>query len=257
MVVIYYPDSDLKKFKLITMKKLSYWSNRNPVKARIIIGVSHVVLIILALITGINTYIEEIHFSERLLFVLVNLFFLAYIFYPKRGHKEGFFIYSYHRRIRHDVTLLLSSFLILTIGVNRFAYSPIHQEEQAYEIRLMVFKPGVPNVTSKENRSELFRMFKSFRKDVKQKLNALKIDRQSHQDFTTAGKVALILLTLLLAAGVAGMVAVFACNIACSGNEGLAWAVLVGGAIGIVWLTVVVISKILRAGKEKEKVSHL
>lgn len=236
------------------MKNLSYWSKRNPVKARIIIGVSHVLLIILAITAGINTYLEEIHFSGKLLFVLVNLFFLAYILYPKRGHKEGIFIYSYRRRIRHDFILLITSSLILTIGVNKFAYSPVHQVEEKYQTRLMVFSldaSGSFNIQEKK-KSELLSTIKSFRMEMKQHLKSMKAEKQTNRAGSTAGKVALILLTLLLAMGVAALVGVFACNIACSGNEGLAWVVLIGGAIGIVWLTVVVISKILRKRNNNE-----
>ena len=60
-----------------------------------------------------------------------------------------------------------------------------------------------------------------------------------------AGKAALILLTIVVALALLYLVAALSCSIACSGAEGLAFTVALLGTGGVVFLTVVVIRRIL------------
>src|SRR5687768_5763666 len=103
------------------MKKISFWSKNNPVKARIIIGISHLLIIMIAIFLGINSYVEDVRFSKTGLLLLATVFMVAYLLYPRKGIKEGLFKYSYRRRVKHDIVMLISFTFVLVIGVNQFA----------------------------------------------------------------------------------------------------------------------------------------
>ncbi len=233
------------------MKNLSYWSKRNPIKARMIIGLFHILLIILGIMIGIRAYLDDIHISSGSLFLMVNVFFIAYMLYPKRGHKQGIFTYSYGRRVRHDFLLVLSSTWVLASGINNFAFQPSQNKLPQPQVSLMVAKmDAIDDMTSKkEFKFGVLKRIKEYRTAIKQQLKSMKADHQAKDDSKIVLKVLLITLILLGAIFSIGMIGALSCSISCSGNEGLAIVVFIGGAAAVVWLSVFLISKILKIGK--------
>lgn len=78
-----------------------------------------------------------------------------------------------------------------------------------------------------------------------------KIKKQS-KGKRNALKILLSLLTIAAMVGLAYIIAILACNIACSGAEGLAYVVAIGGLIGIIWLGVIALKNIAKIGKSNK-----
>lgn len=235
------------------MKKLSYWSKNNPVKARIIIGVSHVLLLIIGMSLGIITYIDELHIPNGFLITMVSVFFIAYMLYPVRGRKTGILKYSFYRRVKHDFILVMASSCVLAAGVNNFAFQPllIHQPQPPFTLMIAKGSFEDPGLIEKELRKNILKQIKQIRTDIKQTLKLMKADAQTGNDKKVGLKVFLIFLVLLGAAISLGGVATLSCELSCSGHEGMAVVVAVGGTAAIIGLSILAIVSILKIGKPR------
>ena len=92
--------------------------------------------------------------------------------------------------------------------------------------------------------------WKERKKLMKEQVRRIKKDNS----ISEGAKVALIILTVLVALGLAILVAALSCSISCSGSEALAVIVGIVGYAAIIFLTVVIIRSIVRnAKKEKAK----
>ena len=182
------------------------------------------------------------------------IFAAAYIFYPVRSVKVGMFTYSFRRRVRHDVILLASSAWIVTGSVNQFAHKPVVIPVIDIPVTMMVANDvhGIGKRAEKLGIKEMVSKIKDFRKGLKQKLNEQKGE---YREKSTGAKVALILLTLFCATIAFTFIASAACSLSCSGNEGLAAVVGIGGTIGIIVLTVIAIRAILKKKKVETPVT--
>ena len=234
------------------MKKLSYWSKRNPVTARIIIVISHVMLIIIGISFGIYSYLEEFHISMGFINLMVSAFFIAFLLYPIRGHKEGMYKYSYTRRVRHDFMLVMSSTCVLVAGVNNFAFQPLQSLPNQVPVQLMITTGIIEEVAPIKRGfvKSAFNQIKEYRTELKQQLKSMKAERRMNEGNKSGAKAVLILLTLVFAVGLFIGVASLSCNLSCSGHEGLATVVLLGGTIGILAGTIFAFTRILRMGKK-------
>lgn len=234
------------------MKKLAYWSKKNPIKAMIIIGLSHVLLVIIGIAMGIRTYLDEFPIPDGFLLLMVILFFTAYLFYPIRGLKTGIWKYSFSRRVKHDFILVMASTCVLAAGINNFAFQPLQNQVSQPQVSLMIVPENIggSGLVKKELRKSILSKIKQMRTDIKQTLKLMKTDVQKGNGQKAGLKILLILLTVLVAAALWYSVAALSCQISCSGNEGLATVVLLGGTTAILALTILVIVKIVRIGKK-------
>jgi hypothetical protein len=233
------------------MKKLAHWSKEHPTKARIIIAMNHIALIILGITFGIGSYLYDFHISATFLAIILIVFILAYLFYPKRGEHHGIFAYSWNRRVKHDIILVLSSTCVLAAGVNQFAFQSPEFRQPMPEVRLMVIKPGGDTEiqTKKEIRKGLITQIKAYKAEIKTQLKSLKSEWRESEN-NTAVKIALIFLVVVFAAAAGYGIGVLSCNLSCSGQEGLAVLVAFGGGIAILFLGFLAIRGILRMGKK-------
>ena len=239
------------------MKKLSYWSKRNPISARLLIALGHVIMGILGILYGIATYVDDILIPSRIIYILFIVFGVAYVFYPLRGKTVSLLKYSWSRRVKHDFILVLSYSCILTVGVNQFAFKPITTQKPQLHVRLMVVgNGGVKSpITKKEIKNGIAQSIKAYKTEIKTQLKSLKSEwkqRKENKGDLIAIKVVLILLALGLALVVASGIGNLACSLSCSGQEGLAWIVLIVGTASLVLLTLVGIRAILKIGKDPE-----
>ena len=84
------------------------------------------------------------------------------------------------------------------------------------------------------------------KKLLKEQLRAIK----KSGEISKGGKVALIILSVIVALGLLYLVAALACNISCSGSEGGAIILAVGGTALVIFLLVITLRAIL--GKKKK-----
>ena len=224
------------------MKKLSYWARRHPVKSQIIIGLLHLLLIFTGFYMGMLLFILDVEIPYFVVLSLGLLFMVFYYFYPIKGHQKGLFRYSYQRRKRHDFTLTLSYALMIAVATNHFAFGPTQILKQ--NLPKATFIVNKYNKNKKKGERKAWRLqIKNTIQDIRMQLKAYKQKNKKvgTSDGQAIVKFLLFLLGLAAAIGLAYLIGRLACNIACSGNEGLAWLVLILGLGGILFLLFVLI----------------
>jgi cbb3-type cytochrome oxidase subunit 3 len=205
-----------------------------------VIAVCHLLLIVITIVFGVMSYLEDIRFSLHIIPVMIALFFIAYLFYPFRGNKKGLFAYSFRRRIRHDFILVAVSSCMLVSGINFIAFEPInyYAQETAVNVRLMASTSISPYKapTGKTLKRGVSEIIKRFKIQIKNQLKELKEQRKNGEGEKVAGKVFLIFLLVLFAAGLVGLLGSLSCSISCSGNVALAVIVFFFGTFLIIYL---------------------
>ena len=157
-----------------------------------------------------------------------------------------------------DLLLISATFIMFTYFGNR-QVSPFSTSLFAASTFSTISQPGDSSKTYKsiadfkkmmkdENGKML--KWKERKKLMKAQIREIKKDNS----ISEGGKVALIILTVLVALGLAILVAALSCSLSCSGSEAAAVIVGIIGYGAIVFLTIVVIRSIIRnARKEKAK----
>lgn len=239
------------------MKNLSLWANNNPIKSRAIITLGHLLIIPNALLLGFLTYAYDFEISRWVIVIFANVFFIAYFLYPNKQQGKGLFKYSYVKQKSLDFLLVTSYSLVIAAGLNHFSFSSDHRIELEEPKALLMVEKINPEVEINKSRtwkSDLKKSVKQMRKKIKRELKELKKELKKKEGDEGKGlmKFLLILLTFGVAIGLGILIAGLACNISCSGQEGLAWVVLILGWTAIIWLSVIAIKNIDRkVGKKR------
>lgn len=231
------------------MKNLSRWAKAHPGQARLILVLAHVCIAFGALTCGFLTYFADIALPAWLPILLANSFFIAYFFYPKKGAIQGWFKHSYVRQKSLDFILSTSYALIITTGLNVWLFSnidfSINQATASPVLTAQHLKPaGLDEKTAKKHKiTDLKASFQ----ELKAAIKTYKAEQKAADNNAAGGKKGwLIALTILGALVLGYVITGLACGIACSGQEGLAWALLIVGWGGIIWLSIILIKKIAR-----------
>jgi len=249
------------------MKKLSIWANNNPKRARIIIAIAHVLTVINAVCLGMLLFYNDWGTSKWLLTLAVHVFCLSYFIYPKKNGKNNLLKYSYFRQKTLDFTLVISYALVIALGVNNFLTpndSDVNLPREAKvettqnaDALLVVHRTVPKEKTSLKSLKRAFKKkIKKSRRDIKREFRTLKRTLKKNKDNSTSNKVAKVLLSLLvvfLGISLGYLVAGYACGLSCSGHEGLAWVVLIGGWSILLWLMFKSLNEIWREKDEGEK----
>ena len=235
------------------MKKLAYWSHQNPIKARMIIAFCHILLLTIAISFGIGMYLEDYRIPTGLSFLMAGIFYLAYVYYPKKGCKDGPYKYSWIRRVRHDLVLISTSTIIVASGVNQFAFQPTAIQGPLPPVSLMVIRPDAehPVMTKKEIRQGFIRQIREYKAELRHELKVMKAERKDTDQGQAELKFFLILLVIAAAIAAFYGIGVLACGLSCGGQEGAAAAVVLGGIAGIFLLGFLAIRGIVRIGRNR------
>lgn len=226
------------------MKNLSYWGKQHPVQARVIITFCHVLLVINAFCLGILSYLSDYSVAWWVPLVLGNLFFLAYFFYPSKEARQGWFKHSYRKQKALDFILVSSYALLISAGLNQWAFAPNQIAFSSSPNAVLIAQKLKPETQEELSRKDKKLNLKAAIQSIKTNLKAIKEELKATD--SKGGKGWLIALTIVLALALGYVVTGLACGIACSGQEGLAWAALIVGWAGIIWLSIIVIKKIAR-----------
>lgn len=241
------------------MKKLAFWSARNPTHARLIIALCHIIMTSAGILFGIATYLEDIMIPKGLLALFCIVFAIAYILYPTRGRTSGLLTYSWRRRVKHDMVLALSYTFILIVGINSFAIQPIHIPPSPAQVKLMIISDrGITTPkTKKEMRKDFILTIKSYKAEIKQQFKELKLEwketKEKRKDLLPV-KILLGIVVLGFAILAGYGIAALSCELSCSGQEELAVLVLILGAVGIISLLIIAMRAIARMGNIPEPV---
>jgi membrane protein implicated in regulation of membrane protease activity len=237
------------------IKQLSFWAKKHKWASRFIIVFSFIIMNVLGIVTGFLFDSLNVTFSSAVLFTTVLIFLLAWFKYPSKKKTTNAFEKdrSYIIQKTCDLVLIGSTFIMFVYFGNRQT-SPLNY----FVLTSSANTFSVPKDSAKTYKSldEFKKMmkdengkplkWKERKKLLKNQVKAIK----KTNDMSEGGKVALIILCVLLALVLAYGVAALSCSLSCSGAEGAAVVVAILGAAGIVFLTIVLIRGILRKSKK-------
>lgn len=238
------------------MKQISFWAKRYVWPSRIIIIISHILLTIIAIYWGVQSFKVGFNLNESLLYALILLYFSLYFIYPTTRSKTILKNTHTVRLWLHSVMALCSFMMVFsytnvkmqptTIGSASAAVSIKIDKEKRYksseaERLINSYKNGEVKKFTRTDRKVL-------REELKYQFQKLKEAKKAGQkaEGSDALKIIItILVALLLLFGVASL----SCNLSCSGNDGAAVAVLVLGIAAIIFGVIMIFR-----GKNKKKV---
>ncbi len=232
------------------MKKLSFWAKTHPIQARWLIVGAHFLLFPLACLFGFSLWLEDFEYSARALDIFTTLFLLGVIGYPIRGTVKGLWRYSYLRHKAFDMTVLLTGFLSLASLTNLKMEQMALYSSEGYAIKTAQKAPVEGrSVLSKWKENTSWRALKkNFRMLKKELIEVKKLSKKDKQN--VVGRIIGTFLVLLVAFGLGYLILAWSCNLACSGQEGAANVVLIGGGALLILLTVLAIRAIWKRRKK-------
>ncbi len=241
------------------MLKLSRWARLNPWKARVIVVLSHVLLVCMSILTGSRLQEAGIQVPAYLVYVALGAYILAVMFYPVfKGDSHLFYL----QRKPMDFLLVLSACVMIAGMVNQPGLTQIDlSSSHAATIKI---KPGKHDPRATEilaslehrdkhslTRSEKKILRKEFKFQMKEYIGG-KLSGNSQR----ADDAGLIILAVIGALGLFYLVLSLSCSLSCNGNDGAAAAVaLIGGAA--IALGLIFIIRGIRRKNIREKTTHL
>lgn len=236
------------------MKSISYWAKHNPRKARIIIALSHIVLILIACWVGFKIFLYDFKLPAFLLYLFVLMFFVAAAFYPPVKKK------NYLRQKISDFTLAASTFCMIVCLANNQSVSTTIFNTTIASSNSSVTAAKEPPTAEQILESLKFRDKSTLTKAEKRILKKefkeqLKIYTKAKitGDKQKASDTGLIILAIMVALGLFTLLATLSCSLSCNGAEGAAIVVALLGTAAIILGLVLVIKRINRGPRKKEE----
>lgn len=238
------------------MKQISFWAKRHVWPSRIIIIISHIILTIIAIYWGVQSFKVGFKLNESWLYALILLYFSLYFIYPSTRSKT-ILKNTYTVRLWLHAVMALCSFMMVfsytnvkmqptTNGSASAAVSIKIDKEKRYknseaERLINSYKNGGIKKFSRTDRKVL-------REELKYQFQQLKEAKKAGQK--AEGSDALkIIITILVALLLLYGLTVLSCTLTCNGNEGAAVAVFVSGIAAIIFGVIMIFR-----GKNKKKV---
>lgn len=240
------------------MKKISRWAKSNAWKARLIIIVSHILILLLAWFTGseISGLSDTLPAYLKIVFVLV--FIIAAFSYPiHRDRSIGKSKYSYAKQKTCDFLLVLSTFGMVTgiaaSGEISFgSLSPLYASTPS-----AIHSNGDPTAAEilaslkHRDKNSLTRAEKRILKtEFKKQLKIWTLAEISGNK-EEGSKAGLIVLAIVGAIGLFFLVASLSCSLSCNGSDAAAIVVLLIGTAAIVLGLLAVLRSIQRKRTKK------
>lgn len=223
------------------MKSISFWAKENPRKAQISIVFLYILLNLLAISAGLLLYDSGIRLSESLINSSFLLFLIATILYKKQA--------SYFYRKSLDLVLITTTFLMLTFWGNNISEPTFYLPLSPKTANGVTIKNSGHSISVNKIENEKTNIKKKeWRKQIKENLKKYKLK------ISPGAKALLIILVVVAACFATYLLGALACNISCSGAEGLAVVVLVGGLITILGGGFLLIRRILKSHAGKKNV---
>jgi len=247
------------------MKKISTWAKNNKWFARILVITCHILLNVIGIITGILMNELDVNIPSAALPFFIIVFLIGIIFYPLKAEKRAQpdRHLNYTSRKRWDFMLAASTFLIILYIGNHFD-NPLKNYSGIYAATSSASSlPGDTTIKSykkiagfnaslKDNDGKTLK-WKERKKILKEQLKGIR----KSGDLSKGEKVALTIVSILLALGLLYVVAALACGLACNGADAAAWLVLIGGTAVVALLLVIAMRAIYNNRKSRRKLEGL
>lgn len=240
------------------MKQISLWAKYHKTAARIIIVFSSLLLLIAGAITGSLLKDLDINLPKELLFAIALIYFIALIYYPAKSIKRKLTGHKFYVQQKRMDFILVSCFFLLMTSISNDGFKRFHL--------INVFQPAAASLptTPADSITKKYKSIAAFsaslkdengnslkwKEKKKQLLQQVKAIKKSNE-LSDGAKIALIILSVIVAIGLLALVANLACSISCSGSGAGAILVAVGGTALVIFLLIVAIRAI--NGKKKKK----
>lgn len=243
------------------MRKLSLWAKHHKQAARLIIISSFVLLTIIGYYTGSWMNDLAISLPGTILFIALISYIAGVMAYPQRpvskkiSKTKSFYI----RQKICDTGLAVSTFLLIVYLANHPG-TFIHSFVPANAVS------GNTLVLPKDSSAKTYKTIREFSASIKDKDgNLLKWKERKKllkeqvrsikkaDNLSKGDKAGLIVLSVIVALGLVLLVGALACELSCSGSEGAALLVGIGGTALIIFLLVITIRAIKKGKKEPKE----
>lgn len=236
------------------MKQISVWAKNHVYQARAYIILIKISLFFMAI--SIGKTIAEIGIVLPHWFFTFSavIFLIIIVFYPNRlkGQRAKWYIYSV-RKSCGFILCFVSFILILSLAnTNSFFYN-----RASADVNATTISNGPPTAAEiiaslqYRDKSTLTRQEKRILKKEFGKQIIVYAKAKLSGDKATAGKVFLVILTIIGAVGLSLLLASLACSVACGGADGLAILIMVVGLTGIIWGMIALIKRIKKGKSNK------
>ena len=231
------------------MKQISFWAREHKFLSRILIIFGFFFLNICGLFSGDMLFAMNIVLTPVFYFAAILIFLFGLVFYPLKKNKKKYFNF-YRRQKLTDGILIFSTFLFLIYFGNASNRNTISILQPVFGISVIPYNRGITKSSTVLLHSHKADVSKnSFRKLFFKKIQNL---RKSYKNSSDAGKIGLIVLTLLAGGALMYGLMGLSCTISCSGSEGVALIVLLVGGAAIIFGVVKLIQRITRGKPVKE-----
>ena len=239
------------------MYQLSLWARRHVWPARILIVLCYVVLNFTGWLLGEQLTLNGIHLSQTHFYIGTALVLTGFFAYPSKSSKRV--LKHFYRFQKSCDALLVSGTFVLIVCLSQPQSLP--QPWMGFSAQATTVKPA--NLPPAKAKPSVFRkaanvaiqwlgVDKAIQKKIQK--NAQKLMAE-YKRSSTGGKVALIFLTILVAAALGILVLSWSCSLSCNGSDAAAILVGVLGMGLIIFLSVKVIQRITRGPKPKDPVT--
>jgi hypothetical protein len=239
------------------MKKLSVWAKNHKKTSRLIIVFSFMLLTLLGVTAGTLLLELKVILPTSILSLFVLIYVTGFFIYPARSLKGTKLTAAafYIRQKAGDILLAGSTFLLIIFLSNRpgtFFQSVNLLNATNASLPVLPkdstaggFKPIKAFAASMKDENGKKLKWKERKKLLKEQVRSIR----KSSNLSQGGKAALIVLSILIALGLLALVGGLACNLSCSGSEGAALIVGIGGGALVIFLLVVTIRSIQRGKK--------
>ena len=239
------------------MKKLSFWAQSNPKKAKYLIAIMQIFQLITGIYIGLSLFANDIILGNHWKYALLSLFIVALLIYPMAASN----IFNFKKRKLKEGLLQFSIFFLVIVLSNQMP-SKLDIEPFPKTSSFTSDSPDALLIVLKEKSSNEEKITKhnlnkkprkrTWKKGLRQKIKQeLKVMRAKKNGNGVVGvKIAFaIIVGILLSFGIL----ILACALSCSGFTVLAGIVLLLGISSIVVGLVFLIKHIIRKHKRKQK----
>jgi hypothetical protein len=244
------------------MKKISLWAKNHKWIARITIIVSFILLNCIGIVIGFLFDELKVSIPAVLFVITVAFYFSGLILYPlkqeRKRSKPGFF---YVKQKSCDFILAAASFFMFIYIGNHpgilFLNNPVVNATLPGSRSLPEDSTTKPHksissfLTSMKDEDGKTVKWRERKKLLKAQIKSLK----KANDLSKGEKIALIILSVLVATGLLFLVASASCSLSCNGADGAAALVGIGGTALVIFLFILALRAIL--GKRKKIKQHI
>ena len=231
------------------MKQISYWAKENVLKSRLLIVIFWLLLNIFGLYVGELFREIDIKIPENYFSVCLFIITILWIKYPQKAstkEKRKCSFYTYRKTF--DVLLGFTTLILIVYTGNHWsnlnantqtasASTILNLPKDSFNSKNILIKNFVDEIKSKDV-SKLSNRNKS--KIIKKQIGVIK----GAKDLSKGEKTMLIILSIVFASFLLFGIAALSCSLSCSGMEGLATLVFIGGTALIVFLLIYVFKKL-------------